>query len=505
MRRHSSVWREWYNAPIMVERTIQKTQQIHFKALDIGASRDTIAQEYRVRIDKPYAQQSVVRPESVDLQVLMWENLTPERPPELNQNAHIQVVVIGGLAINAVELGSEITELLKYANKIVGIAHPDAPESHITPRTSPFNDVRTFQNSGIALYETVKKLIQEGVLDKNHPITLVGFSTGAAVAVEAVATDIDRHSTSGDKRLITNLVALVAPAGLHAYGSVKEMRELAIASGPKYMSAFLEDLARRKDTKQALHNPKATLNNFDPSTNPESYLNKVKRMKPPQKILFLLQSILETTRNPITNPITWLRQMMGAGRRLFNNIRAMKKDFFTDPVWMKIAVSHILFELGEFVARSVPSEELTNLLWHFHVMWKDQGPQGETHITPPTAAVKRSEYNLANLAGLSAAARIHDTDVFVMLRMGDPVVNPKRLLTPEEVAHMDQLPDHDKEAYLKERIIARVQNVFPNTTGRIQTSIMTGADSHHLGFRRHAAQTARTIIHHCFPRSPSHN
>lgn len=489
----------------MIEQAIQKSRQVRLKALDIGASADTTAQEYRVRIDKPYLEQSVVRPESVDLQVLAWENPKPERPPQVDLNAHIQFVVIGGFAINAVELGSEITELLKYSNKIVGIAHPDAPQSTITPRTSPFNDLRTFQNSGIAVYETIKTLIHEGILDRHHPITLVGFSTGAAVATEAVVTDINHHDTSGDKRLITNLVALVAPAGLHTYGSVKELRDLAIASGPKYMSSFLEDLAKRKDMKRVLQNNHVTLQDFDPSRDPQSYLNKVKRMKPEQKVLFLLQSILETTKNPITHPIAWLKQMTGAGKRLFDNIRAMKKEFLTDPVWMKIAVPHILFELGEFVTRSVPSEELTNLLWHFHGMWKDQGPQGEPHFTPETPAVKRSEYNLTNLAGLSACAKVHDTDVFVMLGMGDPVVNPKRLLTPDEIAHLQQLEGSPQyEPYLMNRITSRVQNAFPNAGGRVQTSMMTGPDSHHLGFRRHASQTALTILERCYPR-PTHS
>lgn len=485
------------------ELTIQKSRQIHFKALDIGASADTTAQEYRIRIDKPYSEQSIVRPESVNLQVLAWENPTPERPPELNQNANIQIVVVGGFAINAVELGSEITELLKYSNKIVGIAHPDAPQSKIAPRTSPFNDLRTFQNSGIAVYETVKTLIRKGILDENHPITLVGFSTGAAVATEAAFIDINRHDTSGDKRLITNLVALVAPAGLHAYGSVKELRDLAIASGPKYMSAFIEDLARRKDIKKTLQDPQTTLRDFDLSKNPQSYINKVKHMKPPQKVLFILQSILETTKNPITNPVIWFKQITEAGNRLFANIRAMKKEFLTDPIWMKIAVPHILFELGEFVARSVPSEELTNLLWHFHVMWKDQGPQGEPHLTPVTPAVKRSEYNLANLAGLAAAAKIHDTDVLVMLGMGDPVVNPKRLLALDEIAHLDELEQSKQEEYVIDRMNDKVRNIFSNAGGRVQTNIMTGPDSHHLGFRRHAAQTARTILQRCYPQSPS--
>lgn len=486
------------------EQLIHRSGQIHFKALDIGASADSTAQEYRIHIDKPYAEQSVVRPESVDLQVLVWENQEPERPPTLDQQANIQIVVIGGFAINAVELGSEITQLLRYSNKIVGIAHPDAPQSTITPKTSPFNDIRTFQNSGIAVYETVKTLIREGILDREYPITLVGFSTGAAVATEAVTMDIDRHDRIGDARLITNLVALVAPAGLHTYGSIKELRELAVASGPKYMSAFLEDLARRKDMKTTLQNPQASLENFDPSQNPESYLNKVKRMNGSQKIFFLLQSILETTKNPITNPTTWLKQTIDSGKRLFGNIRAMKKEFYTDPVWMKIAVPHILFELGEFIARSVPSEELTNLLWHFHVMWKDQGPQGEPHLTPQTPAVRRSEYNIANLAGLTAAARIHDTDVFVMLGMGDPVVNPKRLLTPSEMTHLATLQPSDQETYIMDRITSRVRDAFPNAGGNVETNIMTGPDSHHLGFRRHAAHTAQTIMERCYPRpSPS--
>lgn len=484
----------------MIEQDIQKTSLIHFKALDIGASADTSAQECRVRIDKPYSEQSAVRPESVNLQVLAWENEKPKRPPTLDQHAHIQLIVIGGFAINAVELGSEITELLKYSNKIVGIAHPDAPQSKISPKVSPFNDLSTFQNSGIAVFETVKKLIQEGILDKHHPITLVGFSTGAAVATEAVARDINHHDRSGDKRIITNLVALVAPAGMHAYESVNELRDLAIASGPKYMGTFLEDLARRKDMKQILQSPKLRLENFDPSANPESNLNKVKRMKPGQKVFFLLQNILETTKNPITNPIIWIKQTIDAGRRLFRNIRAMKKEFFTDPVWMKIAIPHVLFELGEFVARSVPSEELTNLLWHFHVMWKDQGPQGEPHLTPETPAVKRSEYNLAHLAGLVASAKIHDTEVFVMLGASDPVVDLKRLLKSDEITRFQKLegsPEYDQ--YLKDRITSHVQDAFPNAGGKVQTNLMTGPDSHHLGFRRHAAQTARTILERCYP------
>ena len=484
----------------MIEQALQKSRQFHFKALDIGASADTIAQEYHVRIDKPYSEQSVVRPESVNLQVLAWENEKPERPPTLDQHAHIQLVVIGGFAINAVELGSEITELLKYSNKIVGIAHPDAPQSKISPRASPFNDLSTFQNSGIAVYETVKKLIQEGILDKHQPITLVGFSTGAAVATEAVARDINHHDSSGHKRIITNLVALVAPAGMHAYESVNELRDLAIASGPKYMGTFLEDLARRKDMKQILQSPKLRLENFDPSANPESNLNNVKRMKPGQKVFFLLQNILETTKNPITNPVIWIKQTIDAGRRLFHNIRAMKKEFITDPVWMKIAVPHVLFELGEFVARSVPSEELTNLLWHFHVMWKDQGPQGEPHLTPETPAVKRSEYNLAHLAGLAASAKIHDTEVFVMLGASDPVVDLKRLLKSDEIARLQKLegsPEYDQ--YLKDRITSHVQDAFPNAGGKVQTNLMTGPDSHHLGFRRHAALTAQTILERCYP------
>lgn len=488
----------------MIEQSIQKSRLIHFKALDIGASVDTSAQEYHVRIDKPYSQQSVVRPESVNLQVLAWENPKPERPPTLDQHAHIQLVVIGGFAINAVELGSEITELLKYSNKIVGIAHPDAPQSNISPKTSPFNDLSTFQNSGIAIHATIKKLIHKGILDEHHPISIVGFSTGAAVATEAVARDITQHETSGDKRLITNLVALVAPAGLHKYDSVKELRNLAIASGPKYMSAFVEDVARRKDYKQALLDPKATLEHFDPSANPDSYLNKVKRMKPPQKVLFLLRNILETTKNPITNPIVWIKQTIDAGKRLFRNIRAMKKEFLTDSVWMKIAVPHILFELGEFAARSVPSEELTNLLWHFHVMWKDQGPQGEPHFTPETPAVKRSEYNLANLAGLAASAKIHDTDVLVMLGVSDPVVDLKRLLRPDEIAQLQQLEgSSDYDVFLKERIASQVQHAFPNAGGNVKTNLMTGPDSHHLGFRRHAAHTARTILEACYPQPTS--
>ena len=178
----------------------------------------------------------------------------------------------------------------------------------------------------------------------------------------------------------------------------------------------------------------------------------------------------------------------------------MKKEFITDPVWMKIAVPHVLFELGEFVARSVPSEELTNLLWHFHVMWKDQGPQGEPHLTPETPAVKRSEYNLAHLAGLAASAKIHDTEVFVMLGASDPVVDLKRLLKSDEIARLQKLegsPEYDQ--YLKDRITSHVQDAFPNAGGKVQTNLMTGPDSHHLGFRRHAALTAQTILERCYP------
>lgn len=140
-----------------LEHGIAKGRQIHLKALDIGASADTIAQEYRVLVNSPYSKHSVVRPEAVDLQVLTWENPLPRRPSDVDPNAYIQVVVIGGFAINTVELGSEITELLKYSNKIVGIAHPDAPQSKITPRTSPFNDFYTFQNSGTPYMKRSKR------------------------------------------------------------------------------------------------------------------------------------------------------------------------------------------------------------------------------------------------------------------------------------------------------------------------------------------------------------
>ena len=483
----------------MVEHDIQKTQHIHFKAIDIGASEDTTAQEYRVRIHKPYAVDSLVRPESVDLQVLVWENPKPEKLPEINHNNPIQIVIIGGFAINPVEVGSEITQLLKYSNKIVGIAHPDAPQSKISPNKSPFNEINTFQNSGIAVYETIRTLIQNGVLDGNHPVTLVGFSTGAAVATETAAIDFDRHKERGENRCIANLVALVAPAGLHNYSSAKELRDLAIASGPKHMASFLEDLAKRKYLKRALNKQDARLTDLDPSGNPDSFLNHVRRMNTREKILFLLQNILETTKNPIINPVIWLKQTLDAGKRLFGNIQAMKTEFFTDPVWMKIAIPHILFELGEFIARSVPSEELKNLLWHFHVMWKDQGPQGEPHFTPQSSAVARSSYNLAHLSGLTSAAKIQDTNILVMLGVNDPVVDPKRLLSHEERANMDQLQNQDKETYITDRVIARVQNIFPNAVGRVRTEIITGPDSHHLWFRRHAKDTALAILRYSYP------
>ncbi len=328
-----------------------------------------------------------------------------------------QVVFVSGFASSELELPTFFHSLGKIWGIVVGLAHPDAPSSKIKPPDKPLNE-NSFANSGFVELRAIERLIQDGVLEKNA--TVVAYSTGCPVMIEAVAQDIQEHSNPED-RLIKNLV-LLAPGGMLDRGSFAAITEGAGASMRLYWEEY------KRDFWHFIRNP---------------YHGKDEHPYQPISLKQLAKNVLESIQN---------------------------------PDWKTIRPGQIAFEVIEFVASHLPIHDF--LAW-FHRTWSNPREFNLPNILPPSPSIKKNQELIYKDSCYVAREKIKDTDIIVSLFTDDKAIPPEGFLTDKDNSELAQIENPDERLELtSDRIIQRVKEKFPHDQNRVRVIIGDGA--HHI-------------------------
>lgn len=397
-----------------------------------------------IGIPNPHVPESHENPLRAEIETLIWKN--PENKDKPGEK--VQYIVMGGMNANFTESYLVGAMLTNHADTIVGIAHPDAPQSKIIPHDSPFNDERSFANSGYTVLRTIENLYEEGVLDRNSPLTVVGFSTGGAVLTETTAQDIAETSAKKHGRFIHKAV-LLSPGGMLDIGE-KEIAQGAVATGPQYWQEFVD--TQRNRLMSLLKNPKKLAEALSNSAAPGN--------------------IFEDVAHAVS---IW--------GRFIKNLKNMR-DWPKDPEWKAINRNHKVFEIVDNLLRVPHVQFIDELLAHFHRMWIDQ--PGWPHFSPETPAFNRNKENVGYDVTREARKTIYNTPMVVFFGENDKAISPKKFL---------QSNDEPNE----ENIMKRIKESFPNNPNNVHVILGKESRSHHLATRASINILELYILRYLYP------
>lgn len=313
-----------------------------------------------------------------------------------------QAVFLSGFGTRSEDLPVAFEGLGQFWETVVGLDHPDAPTSTITPHDRPLNK-EDFYNSGYIILRTIEAKIKDGTLKEG--VVAVGLSTGAPVLLEAVAQDIRESADTDRPRYIESLL-LLAPAGLLERASFNEIAAGAgSAMGPYLKENYLRDL----------------------------YLRVFGKFKSDTAVGVELKT-----------------------RTKFMELCQRIKTAWNKPEWKDIRGMHIGFELFEYAAQRMPVDEF---MAFFHRIWPNQDP----HFLPMTPSIVRNQELVYRNVTQKAREAIHDTNIFIELYENDKAVPPDGFLTVQDKHEIDRvtLNDVDQEELARindKRGVARKEN-----------------------------------------------
>lgn len=397
-----------------------------------------------IGIPHPHVPQSKEKPIRAEVETLRWHNPESKAKP----GEKVQVLLMGGMNINMTEVHPVAAMFTNFADTIVGVAHPDAPQSKIIPHDSPFNDEKSFANSGFTILRTIEQLYEEGSLDRKSPLTVVGFSTGGAVLTEAIAQDISESATQSRERFIHKGV-LLSPGGMLDIGE-KEIIQSVAKTGASYWQEFVD--TQRNRLMSLLKNPKKLGEALADSSQPGN--------------------IFEDIAHAIN---IW--------GRFIKNFKSMH-DWPKDPEWKAISRNHKVFEIVDNLLRVPRIQFIDELLSHFHRMWIDQ--PGWPHLSPKTAAFKRSRKNVGYDVTQEARKAIYDTPLVVFFGQHDKTIPPQKFLQRGD-------PQTD------EMMLKRIKESFPYNTDDVHVVLGKESRSHHLAARASANILELYILRYLYP------
>lgn len=412
-----------------------------------------------IGIPHPHVPDSHEKPLRAEIETLIWNN--PDS--EAKQGEKVQYVVMGGMNANAVEVHPILAMLTNHADTIVGVAHPDAPPSRIVPHDSPFNDELSFANSGFTILRTIEKLYEEGSLDRESPLTVVGFSTGGAALTEAIAQDIAQAQKSKAPRFI-NQAVLLSPGGMLEIGEKEIAQGASVGTIPAYWQEFVD--TQWNALKTLLKNPKK------------------------------LAAALADGMSP-GNPLEEIAHAVSIWRRMGKNLKDMK-NWPKDAEWKAIGGKHKFFETVENILRVPRVQFLEELLAHFHRSWIDQ--PGWPHLSPETNAFKRSRQNVAHDVTQRAREATTDTPMILWFGQNDKAIQPKKFLTKEDWKTIGAASSPDDAIELQnDLIMRRIRESFPNNGDNLHILFAQGKRSHHLSPRSDASILELYLMRYLYP------
>ncbi|KKU87376.1 MAG: hypothetical protein UY16_C0029G0015 [Candidatus Gottesmanbacteria bacterium GW2011_GWA2_47_9] len=354
------------------------------------------------------------------------EGFPPEvEPPQIKG----QLVFLSGLSSTAADWPVAYQSFGKHWSTIVGLDHPEAPSSTITPHDRPLND-ESFHNSGFVELRAIEQLIQQGVL-KPGEITLAGYSTGGAVAIEAVAQDIREAQEGKHERYIKNLV-LFSPAGIIDMGDFATINAGVQAAFTPYFKEYMQDVYREG----------------------KWFFRK--------KLIDTLRSIKDGRDQNGTDTTTHIS--------LTKTQRERGKTMWEDEYWKQA-------QNEQLVARNVTGEARgtitdTNVL--VYLFDNDQAVPPERFLTP---ADRRA-------VDLLILTKKEKRTIATALRRNVQELEQKEQVYTSQDEYNAQLYQAERKALegkkaekAVDRIFKRVKQAFPNNT---TTYIAMGNDSHHI-------------------------
>lgn len=396
---------------------------------DYGLSMPIEADKFVIPVQAPEGQ-------TIQLQAYVhqrFEGHTTQKDPQEGN-----LVMISGFGSNAGDWPVGYAAFGDIFESVTGLDHPDAPSSDIHPHDKPLNRYN-FRPSGAVIYEAIKTLSDRGVLTRGE-ITLAGYSTGAAVAIEAAGLDQEQ---SPEKPLI-NALLLFSPAGIVENPDILRGAEAAMAPYMKEYTVELKSRIRGKITR--LFRGRWS----DPALEHE----------PRRSIAETLNRIHEIWRN---------------------------------PKWRSIRWQNTMFELAEFASSLLPIDTLRG---HLHRIWPNQLP----HLHPGSLTYNKN-LDLVKRNTTDATRRaIRDIPVRIFLMELDDVVPMEGFLEPADQASISALTLDDEEraglaslgmtegellaakrrVIREDFVIAAVKRAFPNNQ---DTKVFIAHDSHHISPR----------------------
>lgn len=418
-------------------------------------------QRKMIGIPHPHVPESHEKPLRAEIETLIWNNPDSEAKP----GEKVQYVVMGGMNANAVEVHPILAMLTNHADTVVGVAHPDAPPSRIVPHDSPFNDERSFANSGYTVLRTIEKLYEEGALDRKSPLAVVGFSTGAAVLTEAIGQDIREAQNSKAPRLV-NQAVLLSPGGMLEIGEKEIMKGIG-KTGSLYWQEY-----------------------FD------TYMPEAYRLDGTLDEKFIVKTLLTDALSEFRIQ-DWLMDMWNLAKS-FKNVLELAQNWQRNREWLAAIPGHMLIGGIEVLAKTIPGERMKQLLAHWHRMWIDQ--PGWPHWSPETPAFKRSRQNVAHDVTQRAREATVETPMILWFGQNDKAIAPTKFLTQEDWKAIGAASGPNDAIELQnDLIVRRIRESFPNNRDNLHILFAQGDRSHHLSPRSNASALELYLLRYLYP------
>lgn len=475
---------------------------LRLSAQETGAGNEL---HYRIRditVDRPYAPDSIEKPERVTLQTYIWQAegadaLDPEGVKKP------QMVCMGGLASEPVEIFTNIEANKNFAHNIIGIAHPNAPRSSIEPPESPFNDENSFANSGRAFLGVVEKLLAEKTLDPDRPIIFYGFSTGGAVATAAAAEFCRRRESSPDYAYkdLNISVVLGSPAGFLEMGGYEgEKREVGKIGVPYFIKELITDLAPKKYIQLLTtigHDPKKILKALDDF---HQITKWEKQMNPPGKQTNAhknIKDIVSDVRNYFHQTI---RPAFKKRRSDIIVADEWEQAHPNDKNWKDAANEQRAMALMNVMLAFLPEgHSVTDTIRdHFRRSFIVQ-PDHPYPALPTNSGIRARE-NVGHDSTLTDRAAIKNIPIHIFHPEGDAEVPMRKLLTEEDKHELNQLNENSRAERLGEMVRERWKELFTKEEQpNVHVHIIEKPSTHHLSTRHHAGELSMSILRNVMP------